>query len=104
MDPNRKPAVPLISDCERIWNVSQDLLIVADASGKLLSINPAWTATLGWSEGDLLGTTFEWLCHPDDRAKLRRNWPGWRTVEKRRRLTIASVAKMAPTAGCPGER
>jgi PAS domain S-box-containing protein len=54
---------------DRIWNVSQDLLVVADVGGTLLSINPAWTATLGWSEGELLGKTFEWLCHPDDRAR-----------------------------------
>jgi PAS domain S-box-containing protein len=64
-------AAPRISEHERIWNVSQDLLIVADANGKFLSINPAWTATLGWSEGDLLGNTFEWLCHPNDRAKTQ---------------------------------
>jgi PAS domain S-box-containing protein len=54
---------------DRIWDVAEDLLIVADTNGKILSINPAWTATLGWSEGDLLGTTFGWLLHPDDREK-----------------------------------
>jgi PAS domain S-box-containing protein len=55
----------------RIWNVSQDLLAVADAEGNLLSVNPAWTATLGWGEADLIGHTSEWLLHPDDRAKAR---------------------------------
>src|SRR5580704_1165659 len=35
-----------------IWNVSQDLLMVADLEGKYLSVNPAWTTTLGWSEQD----------------------------------------------------
>jgi PAS domain S-box-containing protein len=69
-------AIPPISDRERIWNVSQDLLIVADANGNLRSINPAWTATLGWSEGDLLGKTFEWLCHPDDRARTQMELAG----------------------------
>jgi PAS domain S-box-containing protein len=54
---------------DRIWTVSQDLLAVADASGKFLSINPAWTATLGWPEADMFGKTFEWLLHPDDLAK-----------------------------------
>jgi PAS domain S-box-containing protein len=54
---------------DRIWNVSQDLLVVADTNGTLLSVNPAWTATLGWSEGDLLGKTADWLCHPDDMAR-----------------------------------
>jgi PAS domain S-box-containing protein len=54
---------------DRIWNVSQDLLVVADTNGTLLSVNPAWTATLGWSERDLLGKTADWLCHPDDMAR-----------------------------------
>jgi PAS domain S-box-containing protein len=56
---------------DRIWNVSQDLLAVADADGKFLSVNPAWTETLGWSEGELIGKTFEWLIHVDDRAKTQ---------------------------------
>jgi PAS domain-containing protein len=39
----------------RIWNVSQDLLVVGDTEGRILSVNPAWSETLGWSEGELLG-------------------------------------------------
>lgn len=55
----------------RIWNVSQDLLVVADMEGRFVAVNPAWKATLGWSEEDLLHKSFEWLVHPDDRAKSR---------------------------------
>jgi PAS domain S-box-containing protein len=55
----------------QIWNVSEDLLVVADMTGKYLSINPAWRATLGWSESDLLGRSSEWLLHPDDMEKTR---------------------------------
>jgi PAS domain S-box-containing protein len=55
----------------RIWNVSQDMLAVSDLKGKFLSLNPAWTTTLGWSETDLVGNTFGWLVHPDDRNKSR---------------------------------
>jgi PAS domain S-box-containing protein len=55
----------------RIWNVSQDLLVVANSRGKFLSVNPAWTATLGWPEADLVGNNCEWLLHPDDREKTR---------------------------------
>ncbi|MES2751233.1 MAG: PAS domain-containing protein, partial [Pseudomonadota bacterium] len=54
---------------DRIWNVSQDLLLVADPAGVLRTINPAWTETLGWTEQELLNKTSEWLEHPDDRAK-----------------------------------
>ena len=55
----------------QIWNVSQDLLVVADLEGKYLSVNPAWTTTLGWVESDLLGKSSQWLLHPDDREKTR---------------------------------
>jgi PAS domain S-box-containing protein len=55
----------------QVWNVSQDLLVVADLEGKYLSVNQAWTATLGWRESDLLGKSSQWLLHPDDREKTR---------------------------------
>ncbi|WP_159008160.1 hybrid sensor histidine kinase/response regulator [Bradyrhizobium sp. S69] len=51
---------------DRIWNVSQDLLLVADRNGIWKTINPAWTRTLGWSEAELLNRSSEWLEHPDD--------------------------------------
>jgi PAS domain S-box-containing protein len=51
---------------DRIWNVSQDLLLVADREGTWRTVNPAWTKTLGWSEAELLNRTSEWLEHPDD--------------------------------------
>jgi PAS domain S-box-containing protein len=55
----------------RIWNVSQDLLAVADMEGRFVAVNPAWRATLGWSEVDLLGKTSQWLLHPDDAKKSK---------------------------------
>ena len=51
---------------DRIWNVSQDLLVVTDRNGVWQTVNPAWTRTLGWSEAELLNRTSEWLEHPDD--------------------------------------
>jgi PAS domain S-box-containing protein len=56
---------------DRIWNVSQDLLVVADRNGVWRTINPAWTRTLGWSEAELLNRTSEWLEHPDDGGVTR---------------------------------
>ena len=35
---------------DRIWNVSEDLLAVGNFDGYFISINPAWTRLLGWSE------------------------------------------------------
>jgi hypothetical protein len=56
---------------DRIWNVSQDLLLVADRAGVWRTVNPAWTRTLGWSEAELLGRTSQWLEHPDDGGLTR---------------------------------
>jgi PAS domain S-box-containing protein len=54
---------------DRIWNVSQDLLVVTDRNGIWQTVNPAWTRTLGWSEAELLNRTSEWLEHPDDHGR-----------------------------------
>jgi PAS domain S-box-containing protein len=56
---------------DRIWNVSQDLLLVADRNGIWQTVNPAWTRTLGWREAELLNRTSEWLEHPDDGGVTR---------------------------------
>ena len=56
---------------DRIWNVSQDPLLVTDAAGVWLSVNAAWTTVLGWRSAELLGKTSEWIEHPDDRARTR---------------------------------
>src|SRR5215472_7326879 len=53
----------------QIWNASQDLLVVAALDGTYLSVNPAWSAILGWSTSDLVGKTSQWLLHPDDEEK-----------------------------------
>ncbi|KFE69387.1 response regulator [Hyalangium minutum] len=56
---------------DRLWNVSQDLLLVADFEGRFLSVNPAWTLVLGWTEAELLGKTSRWLEHPEDGGKTQ---------------------------------
>jgi len=54
---------------DRIWSVSQDLLMVSDYDGVWRTVNPAWTRMLGWSEAELLNRTSRWLEHPDDQAR-----------------------------------
>jgi PAS domain S-box-containing protein len=54
---------------DRLWNLSQDLLIVSDLSGGVLNVNPAWSSVLGWAPEDLIGKTAEWLVHPGDRER-----------------------------------
>ncbi len=54
---------------DRIWKLSQDLLVVSDRQGTIGNVNPAWTATLGWESDELIGKTGIWLIHPDDRER-----------------------------------
>ena len=53
------------------WQVSQDMLGIADTRCVWTSVNPAWTTVLGWEADEILGKTSEWLEHPDDRQKTR---------------------------------
>ena len=56
------------ADRDRMWRLSTDVMLVARFDGTITAVNPAWTALLGWTEAELLGTSFLDLVHPDDRA------------------------------------
>ena len=51
---------------DRIWMVSEDLLGVSGFDGHFISINPAWTKLLGWSEDEIKSIHVSALRHPDD--------------------------------------
>jgi PAS domain S-box-containing protein len=51
---------------DRIWNVSEDLLAVSNFEGYFLSMNPAWTRLLGWTEDEIKSMNVSELRHPDD--------------------------------------
>ena len=51
---------------DRVWEVSHDLLGIADLDGTWRSVNPAWARTLGWEADEVIGKTSAWLLHPDD--------------------------------------
>jgi PAS domain S-box-containing protein len=51
---------------DRVWTLSSDILVVADTETRLLSVNPAWTAILGWSERDTVGRSYLDFVHPED--------------------------------------
>jgi len=55
-----------IRERDSIWQVSEDLLGVSTFDGRFLSVNPAWTALLGWSEHEIRAMHVDMLRHPDD--------------------------------------
>jgi len=55
-----------IRERDRIWQVSEDLLGISTFDGRFLSVNPAWTALLGWSEEEIRAMPVDMLRHPED--------------------------------------
>lgn len=54
------------ADRNRLWQLSEDVLLVARYDGTITAVNPAWTATLGWSEEETLGQPFASFAHVND--------------------------------------
>ena len=51
---------------DHLWESSPDLLVVLDFEGIFRRVNPAWSALLGFTPGELLGTRVDRLVHRDD--------------------------------------
>lgn len=69
---------------DQLFNLSLDMLSIASLEGYFKSVNPAWTAALGWTAEEV--TSRPWLdfVHPDDHAatiaageQLRAGQPLW---------------------------
>jgi PAS domain S-box-containing protein len=55
-------------ELDRFFNLSIDLLCIANTEGRFLRMNAAWPTVLGWSVAELEGARFLDLVHPDDLA------------------------------------
>lgn len=57
-----------VEDLDQLFGLSIDMLSIIRADGTFKHVNPAWTATLGWSQGELVNTPYMSFVHPDDQA------------------------------------
>ena len=64
--PTRKRTPPTAYDAETFFNLSLDLLCIADTDGRFWKVNPAFERVLGWTHDQILARTFYELVHPDD--------------------------------------
>ncbi|SDF04675.1 PAS domain-containing sensor histidine kinase [Thalassobaculum litoreum] len=48
------------------WRVSPDLMCIIDRDGCFAAVNPAWTATLGWAEDEIVGQPYLHFLHAGD--------------------------------------
>ncbi len=59
---------------EQLFKLTPNLFCVADLSGALKEVNPAWTSRLGYSPEQLIDRPLTQLAHPGDRDKLAQWW------------------------------
>lgn len=53
-------------DRDRLWSLSQDLMLVCDFDGVIRLVNPSATRLLGWQEDEMVGQVLADFVHPDD--------------------------------------
>ena len=58
-------------ELDRIFNLSSDLIAVADFEGHFTRVNPAVEQILGYTAGEFLARPYLQSVHPDDREKTR---------------------------------
>ncbi|WP_375383353.1 ATP-binding protein [uncultured Sphingomonas sp.] len=66
-------------EASRTWQVSPDLHGILNTEGFFEATNPAWQATLGWSEEQMRTTRFFEFIHPDD---VERTYAAWDVVRE----------------------
>ncbi|MBU1816877.1 MAG: PAS domain-containing protein [Gammaproteobacteria bacterium] len=76
------------ADRNRLWQLSEDVLLVARYNGAITAVNPAWTATLGWSEEETIGHPMAGFAHADDKQEVA-NAMTQLAIEPQRRQIVA---------------
>ncbi len=59
------------AELDRLWELSEDLLVLADCGGTLLRVSPSWQEQLGHRRETLLGQNMAALFHPDEAQELQ---------------------------------
>ncbi len=58
-----------LEEMDRFFELSLEMLGIADFEGRFLRLNPAWERTLGYSREELMSKPYLEFVHPDDREK-----------------------------------
>jgi PAS domain S-box-containing protein len=58
-------------ELDQFFNVSLDLLCIANTDGYFLRLNPVWKSTLGYSKEELMALQYLDFVHPDDLVRTQ---------------------------------
>lgn len=76
-----------------VFNTVPDLLTVAGLDGYLKKINPAFSATLGYTEEELLQRPFTDFVHPDDRSLVIQDLRDLQGIDKRFNYELRGITR-----------
>lgn len=62
----------MTGDRDAFFDLSLDMLCIANTEGRFVDVNEAWTRTLGWSVQEMKARPFIEFVHPDDRERTNR--------------------------------
>jgi PAS domain S-box-containing protein len=67
----------MMSPLDHFFDLSLDLLCIADTDGYFLRLNPAWEKILGHTREELMAKGFLDFVHPDDLARRTQEVPSY---------------------------
>ena len=82
-----------IEERRRIFNSSNDLILVTDTAGNFIQVSPSVTAILGYQPSDMIGHTAVEFIHPDDLEHTRREMRAARRGQSKRNFETRYVNK-----------
>ena len=82
-----------IEERRRIFETSNDLILVTDTSGNFIQVSPSVTAILGYQPSDMIGHSAVEFIHPDDLEHTRREMRAARRGQSKRNFETRYVNK-----------
>jgi PAS domain S-box-containing protein len=73
--------VRLAKERDRLFDLSLDMLCIADSTGHFVRVNPAWTDTTGFDRDELIARPYIEFVHPDDRERTVAETSRWMAGE-----------------------
>jgi len=82
-----------IEERRRIFDSSNDLILVTDTAGNFIQVSPSVTAILGYHPSDMIGHSAVEFIHPDDLEHTRREMRAARQGQSKRNFETRYVNK-----------
>jgi len=76
IDAQKQAEAAFAQDRDRLWTISQDLMLVCDFEGIITAVNPSAERMLDWTEEQMVGRPIEDFVHPDDLEMTWREMSG----------------------------